>query len=256
MNFLFVVAATLAALLVWALVAPRLLWRTVIGWSYRDAYRNEPSAAVFGLYRLVALIGIVVVVITVIAVNQPNPGDATAQEPHTPVEKMWGVPAPVVIDRVVTPLADAPVDLVDQPVLAYQAVDGTRRQPSYLFALHKFAQKDAVDANGLVGVPPPPGLVALDTADLVVRVNGDRRCFPQQVVVREEGDVVRVGVYYGQANPSDGSNLVHVRDCDPTPDGRTGVSVLVPVRLSDDLGSREVQWLDGTPVKRVQVVTD
>jgi hypothetical protein len=32
--------------------------------------------------------------------------------------------------------------------------------------------------------------------------------------------------------------------------------VLVPVKLSDDLGSREVQWLDGTPVKRVQVVTD
>ena len=96
----------------------------------------------------------------------------------------------------------------------------------------------------------------MDTADLVVRVNGDRRCFPQQVVVREEGDVVRVGVYYGQANPSDGSNLVHVRDCDPSPDGRTGVSVLVPVRLSDDLGSREVQWLDGTPVRRVQVVTD
>ena len=64
MNFLFIVAATLAALLVWALLAPRLLWRTVIGWSYRDAYRNEPSAAVFGLYRLVALIGIVAVVAT------------------------------------------------------------------------------------------------------------------------------------------------------------------------------------------------
>jgi hypothetical protein len=254
-NFLFIVAATLAALLVWALLAPRLLWRTVIGWSYRDAYRNEPSAAVFGLYRLVALIGIVAVVATVIAINQPKPGDAAAQEPHTPVEKMWGVPAPVVVDRVVTPLTDAPVGLVDQPVLAFQGVDGTRRQPSYLFGLRTFEQKDAVDANGLVGVPPAPGLVALDTADLVVQVNGDRRCFPHQVVVREEDDVVRIGVYYGQANPSDGTNLIHVRDCDPTPKGRAGVSALVPVKLSDALGSREVQWLDGTPVKRVKVPT-
>jgi hypothetical protein len=255
-NFLFIVAATLAALLVWALLAPRLLWRTVIGWSYRDAYRNEPSAAVFGLYRLVALIGIVAVVATGIAVNQPRPGESTAQKPHTPVEKMWGVPAPVVVNRVVTSLADAPVGLVDQPVLAVQAVDGTRRQPTYLFALRKFEQKDAVDANGLIGVPPPPGLVALDTADLVVQVNGDRRCFPQQVVVHEEDDVVRIGVYYGQANPPDGSNIVHVRDCDPTPEGRAGVSALLPVKLSDALGTREVQWLDGTPVKRVQVVTD
>jgi hypothetical protein len=86
-------------------------------------------------------------------------------------------------------------------------------------------------------------------------VNGDRRCFPHQVVVREEDDVVRIGVYYGQANPSDGTNLIHVRDCDPTPKGRAGVSALVPVKLSDALGSREVQWLDGTPVKRVTVPT-
>ena len=168
---------------------------------------------------------------------------------------MWGVPAPVVVNRVVIPLNEAPVGLVDQPVLAYQAVDGTRRQPSYLFSLHELKQQNAVDTNGLVGVPPPAGLVALDTADMVVQVNGDRRCFPQQVVVREEDDVVRVGVFYGQANPSDGSNVLHVRDCDPTPEGRARVSVLVPLQLSDALGTREVQWLDGTPVKRVQVVT-
>jgi hypothetical protein len=253
-NFLVIIAATLIGLLLWALLAPRLLWRTVIGWSYRDAYRNEPSAAVFGLYRLVALIGIVAVVATGIAVNQPKPVDASAAQPHTLPEKMWGVPAPVVVNRVVMPLKEAPVGLVDQPVLAYQPVDGTRRQPSYLFALRKFTQKDAVEANGLVGVPPPPGLVGLDTADLVVQVNGDRRCFPQQVVVREENDVVRIGVFYGQANPSDGSNAVHVRDCDPTPAGRAATSVLLPLRLSDVLGTREVQRLDGTTVKRVQVL--
>jgi hypothetical protein len=45
-----------------------------------------------------------------------------------------------------------------------------------------------------------------------------------------------------------------VRDCDPTPEGRAGVPVLVPVKLSDALGSRDVQWLDGTPVKRVKVI--
>lgn len=255
MNFLLIVAATLLALLVCALLAPRLLWRTVIGWSYRDAYRNEPSAAVFGLYRLVALIGIVAVVATGIAVIQPTTGGATAGKPHTAVQRMWGAPSPVVVNRVIIPLDEAPVGLVDQPLLGYQAVDGIRRQPSYLFALPEFRQKDAVEANGLVGVPPAPGLVALDTADLVVQVNGDRRCFPQRVVVHEEGDVVTVGVFYGQANPSDGSNIVHVRDCDPTPAERAGTSVLVPLQLSDALGSREVHQLDGAPVRRVQVAT-
>ena len=203
-----------------ASLAPRLLWRTVIGWSYRDAYRNEPSAAVFGLYRLVALIGIVAVVATMIAINQPKPGSAAAQEPHTPVEKMWGIPAPVVVDRVVTPLSEAPVGLVDQPVLAFQGVDGTRRQPSYLFGLRKFEQKDAVEANGLVGVPPPPGLVALDTADLVVQVNGDRRV-PGSI--RQKG---RLAVVH--ANADDIILFLH--------HDLMGEATSVPVHLDNEVG--------------------
>lgn len=257
MNFLVIVAATLAALFVWALIAPRLLWRTVIGWSYRDAYSDEPSAVVFGLYRLAAVIGIVALVATGIVVNQSRPEGAAAQAPpHSAVEKMWAVPAPVVLNRVATALHDAPTGLVDQPILAYQPVDGMRRQPSYLFSLKHFQQDAAVDANGLIGVTPSPGLVALDSADLVVQVKGDHRCFAQQVVVRERDDTIEVGVFYGQPNPFDGSKLTHVRDCELEPNGSAAVSVLIPLALSDAVGTRSVVRLDGTAVKRVTVLRD
>lgn len=255
-DFLFViVVVSLAALFFWALLAPRTLWRILIGWSYRDPYRNEPSAAVFGLYRMVAVVGIVALIATEVAINQPPSGSVGGPSSGpTAVERMWGAPAPQVVDRVVMPLSEPPVGLMRQPLLGFQPVDGTMRQPAYLFGLRVFERKDAVEANGLMGVAPPPGLVALDTADLVLHVNGDRRCFPQQVVVEEAPDAVRVGVFFGQANPGDGSNAANVSQCDPKPSGHTGVSLLVPVVLSDALGSREVQNLDGKPVPGVDVL--
>jgi hypothetical protein len=251
----YVVAASLAGLFVWAVLAPRGLWKILISWSYRDAYRNEPSAAVFGLYRLVAMIGIVALVASALAFHQSEPdADITPARPPTVTEKMWGTPAPVVLNRVATPLTEAPTTLVEAPILGFQSVDGPTRRPAYLFQLKEFKRKKATQANGLLGVPAPPGLVALDTADLVVHVTGDPRCFPQQVVVEEGSDVVSVGVFYGQPNPSDGSNLAHVGDCDPTPSARTAVSLLIPLKLEDTLGSRAVHTLDGTAVPRVKVL--
>ena len=256
MNVLFYVpAASLAGLFIWAVLAPRGLWKLLISWSYRDAYRNEPSAAVFGLYRLVAMVGIVALAASALALRQSEPGAAADPEhPATPAEQMWGAPAPLVLNRVAMPLTEAPATLVEAPILGLHGVDGATRRPGYLFALKQFERKDATEANGLLGVPPPPGLAALDTADLVVHVTGDPRCFPQQVVVEEGSDVVSVGVFYGQPNPSDGSNLAHLGDCDPTPGARTAVSLLIPLKLDDALGSRTVHALDGAAVPRVKIL--
>jgi hypothetical protein len=254
-DFLFVVAVvSLAVLFFWAILAPRRFWRILIGWSYRDPSRNEPSAAVFGLYRTVAFVGIVALVSTGVAINQPaSDPPEQASAPPSAVQRMWGSPAPLVVDRVVVPHSEPPIGLVRQPLLGFQPVEGARRLPGYLFGLRVFERDDAVEANGLMGVPPPPGLVALDTADLVLHVNADRRCFPHEVVVNESAKSVRVGIFFGQANPRDGSNAARVAECDPEPE-RAGVSLLVPVTLSDALGDREVQDLDGRPVRRVEVL--
>jgi hypothetical protein len=251
----YVVAASLAGLFLWAVLAPRGLWKIAISWSYRDSYRNEPSAAVFGLYRLVAIIGIIAVVATALALRQDEPdADASPQRPLTPAEQMWGSPAPLVLNRVATPLLKPPATLVEAPILGFQTVDGVTRRPGYLFQLKHLSRAAATEANGLLGVTPPPGLVALDTADLVVHVAGDPRCFPQQVVVEERSGIVSVGVFYGQPNPPDGSNLAHLGDCDPTPTARDAVSLLIPLKLDDALGSRTVHTLDGKTVQRVDLL--
>jgi hypothetical protein len=261
-NLLFlVIAISLLALFCWALLAPRRLWKAAIGWSYRDPYRNQPSAAVFGLYRLVAVFGILSVGATVIAVNQPRQQVARAASPAPAVPvgkvvKMWGAPAPQVLNRLIVPASAVPSGLVAQPVLGYQVMDGSRRQPDYLFGLPSFSRSGATDANGLVGVPPRAGLTALDTADLVVHVRGDQRCFPQQVVIEEDSRSIRIGVYYGRPNPADGSNAAVLADCNPKPAAAAAVSLLLPLRLSDAVGSRQLQSLDGAPLHRVRLLSN
>ena len=163
----------------------------------------------------------------------------------------WGSPRPQVVDRVVVPLASPPVGLVDQPILGYQRMDGFRRQPPYLFDLPDFGSPGAVDANGYVGRDPSTGLTALDSANLVVHVVGDVRCFPHDVVLVEKAEVVRIGVFYGQANPSDGTNAANLAACDVEPAAANAVSALIPVRLAAPLGDRQLLSLDGTSLREV-----
>ncbi len=176
-----------------------------------------------------------------------------ANSPPTPIERMWGAKNPKVVNRVVTPITQVPTGFVDQPILGYQTLDGKRRQPPYLFSLPSLSLKLATTRNGLVGVDPPAGLAALDMAQLVVEVTGDKKCFPHHVVVIESGSTVQIGVYYGQSDPADGSNSLNIDDCDPS-GGANAITTLIPIRLSDTLSGRDVQTLDGKAIRKVPVI--
>ena len=253
MHLLFtIVAASLGILFLWGLIAPRGMWTVLIGWSYRDAYAHQPSGAVFALYRLVAAFGLASIILTTVIVwAQEREGQADPPAASSSLDRTWGSPRPQVVNRVVVPIASPPVGLVETPILGYQRMDGLRRQPPYLFDLPDFAAEGAVDANGYVGRDPSTGLTALDSANLVVHVVGDVRCFPHEVVLVEEADVVQIGVFYGQANPPDGTNAANLAACEVEPAPADAVSVLIPVRLAAPLGDRQLRSLDGTNLREV-----
>lgn len=241
-----ILSASLGAFFVWGLLAPRSQWAVLVSWSYRDPYRYQPSSTVFGVYRALAALGVLAVVSTGVAVYQPGlDPQPRPTNSLSPTERMWGAPVPAVVNRVIDAQDTAAVGLVNQPVLGYQAIDGAQRQPTYLFTLPAFTRPDATDANGYIGRSPSPGLTALDTANLVVQVSGDPLCFPQQLILVENTKTVQIGVFYGQPNPSDGSNAVNLANCNPKPAKQAFVSLLIPVRLASPLGSRQLQSLDG-----------
>jgi hypothetical protein len=235
------------------LLAPRSQWRVLVSWTYRDPHADEPTMFAYGLYRVVAALGIAAMVVSGVLVDQVRRENAPEPPPPpTAIERMWGVAEPVVVDRVFEPLATAPAGLVDQPILGYQVVDGKHRQPPYLFSLPRFSLDAATTENGLLGEAPPTGLLALDTAQLVVEVAGDPTCFPQGVVVLESGSTVRVGVYYGRA-PVAGGDVAEVPDC-ITGASAAAVTTLIPIRLETGLGERVVETVAGDPVRQVPLI--
>ncbi|WP_349897444.1 hypothetical protein [Parafrigoribacterium soli] len=250
---LLVIAGGLAILTIWGFISPRGQWRVLGAWTRREPYANEPGAGLVAIQRIVAGIAIIVLGTTGWSMystyvdSQPTP-----PPPPGPVEQMWGAPAPKVVNRVFTPLESPPAGLVNEKVLGYQPVNGTSRDPQYLFSLDHLIVKDASQGIGYLGHAPQAGLTALDTADLVVEVRGDSACIPQQVVVDEGDDVVRVAVYYGQPNPSDGSNAVNLAHCSANPKADKARTVLVPIDLAETLGDRKVVTFDGS--KKIPVV--
>jgi len=220
-------------------------------WSYRDTLSHEPSDVTYLLYRVVAALGIVATAVSGIVVYQASQEpDIPPPAPPTLVEQMWGSPEPVVVNRVITPVAKAPQGLIDQPILGYQLLDGQTRQPPYLFDLDTFDLETATTENGFVGTEPQVGLVALDTAQLVVRVEGDSRCFPHAALVRESTETITVAIYYGQPNPPDESNSERIMDCS-NHELSANVSTLIPLPLSSSLGERKIVTTDGTPIRAI-----
>jgi hypothetical protein len=256
-QLLFVVIASgLAILTVWGFISPRGQWRVLASWSRRVPYANEPSAGLVALQRLVAGAGILAMVLAGCSMY----GGYLASQPKAPpapgaIERMWGTPAPQVINRVFHALSATPTGLIDQPIVKYQSMDGGSRTPGYLFDLDRYQVKNADEGIGYLGHAPDPGFTALDSADLVVQLRGDKNCIPQQVVVIEAKDTVSIGVYYGQPNPSDGSNAAHLDECVLAPPVSGAASVLLPIALEAPLGKRTVQNLDGSKkVRAVQLI--
>ncbi|MCC7128734.1 MAG: hypothetical protein IT192_07960 [Microbacteriaceae bacterium] len=251
-----VLLASLAVLLLWGVIAPRSLWKVAASWSYRNPHFDEPTGSAFALSRFIASAGLTALLIAgfvswqVWLSRQPVP-----PPPPTQVELMWGKPEPAVVNRVITGTTSIPTGLISQPILGFQPVKGQNRQPVYLFDLKNFDLKDATDANGLAGHPPSPGLLALDTADLVVKVTGDSRCFPHEVVVRETATQVQIGVYYGQKKPTDGSNDDQVANCLVTSNPQN-LPTLIPIQLQEPLDKRAVVDMNGYPIFEVRNPSD
>lgn len=255
-TLLLVVLASLGVILLWGLISPRSQWRVLVSWSYRDPHADEPTGSAYAVYRVVAALGIATMVTSGFLTYRANLESLPPPPvPPTAAERMWGSPEPVVVNRVVTPVSTPPADLVDQPILGYQTLDGQTRQPPYLFGLATFDHDSANTEDGYIGSDPSTGLVALDTARLVVRVEGDPLCFPHAAVVRETAESVSIAVYYGQANPPDGSNAENLANCNTRASGAS-ISTLIPIQLAGPLKDRKVLTLDGDPIRPVPLRTE
>jgi len=251
---LWVVAATLGLLLLWGLFAPKSSWRTLTGWSVSDPHGNEPGASAYGLRRLVSgigalgLVGVLVVASSSFVANLPKPAP-----PLSSVHIMWGTPDPQVVNRVVTPLAAPPVDLVQEPIIGYQAFPDSGA-PSYLTRLKQYSLLGKTEIPGFIGAPPDVGLGAIDTAALVINVRGPILCIPRQAVVIETDTTVQIGIFYGLPDSADGSAVDHVAGCPAN--ATLTASVLIPIMLAKPVGDRSVQTLDGKDIDSVRIVTD
>ncbi|MET4780881.1 hypothetical protein [Glaciihabitans sp. UYNi722] len=250
-----IVIAVLVALLIltlWGFISPRGQWRVLTGWSRRDPYVSEPGAVVLGIHRLVAAVALVGVVAVGISLYTAPQRSLANPEIRAPVKELaWGLPEPAVVNRVFAPLDAQPGGLVVQPVLAYEAVDGSKRDPSYLFDLKSFAHSGTANGGGYIGTDPSAGLSALDMADIVVQVRGDKRCIPYQVAVIETESTITVGVYYGQPDTKDHANIAHITECATDGAEADSTSVLVPINLSDGVLNRAVVNFDGSPITQV-----
>lgn len=243
----------LLILTLWGFISPRSQWRVLTGWSRRDPYVGGPGAVAVGIHRVVAAVALVAVAACGISLDTAPQRSLASPTTHTQTagQRVWGSPEPVVVDRVFTPLNAQPGGLVVQPVLAYQPVSGATRTPSYLFDLKNFTHVGTSAGNGYIGSDPSVGLSALDTADIVVQVRGDKRCVPYQVAVVETSSTITIGVYYGQPNPPNETNIAHLTECATDGGKADSTSVLIPINLADSVLGRTVLNFDGVPIKQI-----
>lgn len=250
---LWVVAATLGALLLWGLFAPRSNWRSLTGWSVSDTHGNEPGAAAYGVRRLVSgigvlgLAGVLFVASSSFVASLPHPAP-----PLSAAHIMWGEPDPQVVNRVVGSAAAAPADLPQMPILGYQAFQDNGA-PSYLTRLRTYSLLGNNDPAGYIGVVPDIGLASIDTASLVINVRGPILCIPRQAVIIETDTTVQIGIFYGVPDPADGSAVDQIASCPA--DAPLTASVLIPIALTNPVGDRKVQTLDGKAIDSVRIVT-
>lgn len=244
----------LAILFLWGLMAPRSQWRLLLSWTYREPHTDAPSGWAFSLHRVIAAVG-VVGLLAGGGIAWQRYLDAMPEPPPEPsaLEQMWGDESVVVVNRVISPVSRLPAGLVRVDPSAYHAMDGQRRQPTYLFDLDTLELPAGGAAGGLVGAQPSAGLRALDLAHVVVLATADAHCIPREVFLQEGPSSVRVAVFYGRPNLPDGS--VDPEGADACAPGGSGArSVLIPLQLGTPLGERLLTDLDGVPLRRAPII--
>lgn len=231
-------------------------------WSVSDPYVHEPGGASFGWRRLLSGVG--VLGIGAVAVLGSGPGLLAvipAEEPPVPaLQQMWGLPSPQLVDRAVYGTVSPPAGLVELPVRSYQDLDAEDEVPQYLLDLPHFSRLGVENPPGYIGSAPEKGFSGVGPADLIVNVRGPVLCIPREAVVIETETTVQIAIYYGLPDPKAGSGdddtappaPDHIAGC-RADDPVTG-SVLIPITLAAELGDRTVQALDGSEIRRVDVV--
>ena len=250
MEFWLVVVASIVLVFVWGLIAPRSQWKTLAAWSYRDPRKDEPSGLAFGIQRTLSGAGVLFFGF----VGFAGLGEHLASLPPEPValtslQQMWGAaPAPQVVNRIVQGAFAPPTGLVERPIEGYQVVNNEENEPRYLHLLNKFAPQQNLAGSGMIGTEPGRGFTALDSAELVVNVRAWVGCIPRQAVVIETDTTVKLAVYYGLPNAADGT-AADPAECNRPPFVQK--SALLPIDLAEPLGARELQTLDGVPIREV-----
>lgn len=253
MGFWAVVIASVVLVFLWGLISPRSQWKVLAAWSYRNPQADEPSSFVFGVQRVLSGIG----VLFFLAVGATGIGQYLASLPPPPptlsaLQQMWGVaPTPQVVNRVVGAGSTDAGGLVEVPVTGFQRVNSEEYRPRYLHTLERFEPGGDIEKSGILGVQPGKNFPALDSAELVVNVRVFAGCIPRNATVIETDTAVQIGVYVGQPNRMDDVPLNHP-SCDRAP--LVQHSLLLAVNLSAELGDRQVQSLDGTPIAEVEEV--
>ncbi|WP_165063906.1 hypothetical protein [Marisediminicola senii] len=253
-----VLLGSLALVFVWGLISPRTQWMVLVGWTRSDFRASEPGRAVYNASRFVSLVGVLTILAMVLAwaVGGLTFGGPQSSRPPSVAERVWGEPRAYVVDRVFSAVGEPPAGLVDQRVSGYQFVQADLRSPAYLWETGAIRAAGQAAQPGFIGVQPIPESVALDTADIVVHVRADERCIPQQVMLRGVEGAVQVGVFFGQPIPADGIPTDASDDCAQEPEESAARAYLIPIDLTEPLGDRSVQTLDGTPVALVPAPGD
>lgn len=260
MNWVFgLVVVSLGIYFLWGFLAPRSQWRALSAWSVSDAHAHEPGGASYGWRRLLSAVGILGIAGVGIVAATPGVLAALPREPPlvSPVEVMWGAPAPQLVDRSVYGSTTVPDGLVEVPVLGYQNLDELDDLPLYLLEIRHFSLLGDEAPAGYIGSYPGDGFTGIGPADLVVNVRGSVLCIPRSAVVIETETTIQVAIYYGLPNPSPLADDTpapapdHLAGC-PADDPNTG-SVLIPITLISELGDRTVQTLTGDEVPKVEM---
>ena len=249
-----VVAVATTLLLLWGLLAPRANWSSLVAWSTSDARAAEPGwtsylvrRLLFG-FGLLGLLGLGTAVLITWLLNPPLYAD-----PPTPVQQMWGKTPPVVVDRVISPLAEPPAGITEMPVLGYQEVKDDERPGDYLRHLEPFELLGGErEMPGLIGQDPGEGYSAMDTAELIINVRGPVLCIPRGAIIKETLDSITIAVYYGLPDQPDGTAVDNAVSCPA--DAPVTTSVLLAIELQDEVGARQVIMLNGDEIPEVELI--
>lgn len=242
-------AAVVAAALLWGLINPGAQWRVLVGWSTSDPATAEPGGAVHAVRRVICAIGLVglIAVGTVATVDHVG-SQARPPLPESMLQRMWGSPVPRLLDRVISSGVEAPTDLAPATVLAVQPITAGSA-PSYLLDMPRWSRLGDQEPAGVLGSAPAKESTGYGSASLLLSVSGPLLCIPRAVVVQESETEIVVGVWFGLPDAPDGAPLDHIGGCPENP--AASERVLVPVPLFSEVDDRRVVTMDGVQLRVV-----